>query len=147
MVPGSLAPFGLVAAGGAVGTLARYGVGALMGSSAGAEGAVGLAGVDTAAWATLVVNLVGAFALGLLFSVVDRVTTAKRHTDRWWLLLGTGVLGGFTTYSGLATEAAELLGDGRVWQALGYAGGTLVAGFVASIAGIWLGRIGQARSA
>lgn len=147
MVLDSLAPFGLVAAGGAVGTLARYGVGELMGSAAGVDEAAGIAGVEPAAWTTLIVNLLGAFVLGVLFSLAARATKAGRRADHWWLLLGTGVLGGFTTYSGLATATAGLLTDGNGWQALGYAGGTLLAGLAASVTGICLGRAGQASEA
>ena len=133
MVPESLAPLGLVAVGGAAGSLARYGVGELMGG--------------TAASTTLLVNLAGAFALGVLFSLVERATGAGRHADHWWLLLGTGVLGGFTTYSGLAVATAELLADGHGWWALAYAGGTLIAGLAASVTGIWIGRAGKAHEA
>lgn len=141
----SFSDLALVALGGAAGTLARYGAGELVGG---------------AAVATLLVNLVGAFALGALVTVLGRpgwsaarrrVDTAGRKadtlassagSDRLRLLLGTGVLGGFTTYSGLATETAELLQAGSAWQALGYASFTLIAGLGASLAGIWMGGIG-----
>lgn len=131
----------LVAAGGAFGTLLRFGLAELFTSDAAA---------------TLVVNLVGSFALGLLVTVLGRwasraaALTGNRpaHTgraERSRLLLGAGVLGGFTTYSGLATETGQLFLAGAPWQALGYASLTLLAGLVATFAGIWVGGVGASR--
>jgi CrcB protein len=72
-------------------------------------------------------------------------TLASRGPDdgrrrRLRLLLGTGVLGGFTTYSALATETGLLLTDGRAGAALLYALGTVIVGALASWAGIGAGR-------
>ena len=115
---------GLVGAGGAVGTALR--------------GAIGLAvpplgGVDIA---VLGINIVGAFALGLLLERLSRRGTddGGRRTAR--LLLGTGVLGGFTTYSTLAADSSSLLAAGHSWLALAYALGTVVLGALAAWAGI-----------
>lgn len=119
----------LVALGGAAGTFVRYGL--------------GLWWAD-AAVTTLVVNLVGAFALGALVPMLGRLSNSTR-AERLRLLLGTGVLGGFTTYSGLATLTGEaLLGEQVPW-ALGYAGVTLVAGLMASLVGMWVGGLGARR--
>jgi CrcB protein len=52
------------------------------------------------------------------------------------LLLGTGVLGGFTTYSALAVQTDALLRSGQAVTALTYAAGTVALGLAASIAGI-----------
>lgn len=86
----------LVAAGGALGTGLRY-----------------LAALLVPSWAevsmaTLAVNVVGAFLLGVLLELL-----ADRSADAGWsrrlrLALGTGALGGFTTYSALATDTATL---------------------------------------
>ena len=54
------------------------------------------------------------------------------------LVLGTGVLGGYTTYSTYAVETDRLLGDGRGLLAAAYVALTLLAGLVAAAAGVWL---------
>lgn len=119
-----------VAVGGALGSLARYGLNVAVPAGAG--------------WplATLVENLLGAFLLGLLLQVLLR---AGRETPRrrWLrLTLGTGVLGGFTTYSAFALELHGLLADGRAWLALGYAATTVVGGTLTCLAGVALaGRV------
>jgi CrcB protein len=118
----------LVALGGAGGSLARHGVELLLGTSDGLP--VG----------TLTVNLVGAFALGaLLEGLVTRGSDAG-HRRAARLLVGTGFLGGFTTFSALAVEADGLLRDGRIGLALGYVLTTVVVGLVASLAGILTAR-------
>lgn len=114
----------LVAAGGAVGSLARYAVERVLGTSDGLP--VG----------TLTVNLVGAFLLGGLLEVLaTREPDVGRHRALR-LLVGTGLLGGFTTYSALAVEADALLRDGRPALALGYVLTTVVVGLLASLGGV-----------
>lgn len=54
-------------------------------------------------WSVLVVNAVGAFALAVLLTVL-----ARRPSERVRLLLGTGLLGGLTTFSGLVVDAVLL---------------------------------------
>lgn len=123
----SLRTTALVGAGGAVGTVLRYGVGTLGDSGAGA---------------TLAVNLLGAFALGCLLGLA-RTRDAAQHTGRelprihaGQTFLGTGMLGGFTTYSALALEVVTLPG----WQGAAYGALTVVAGVGAALAGIVIGR-------
>lgn len=91
--------------------------------------------------ATFVVNVVGAGLLGLL---VERLS--RRPEDRrqhvLGLLLGTGLLGGFTTYSALAVDCVQLLRSGATTAAVAYALGTLLVGGVACWVGI---RLGQSR--
>ncbi|MBN9611987.1 MAG: hypothetical protein J0H64_00710, partial [Actinobacteria bacterium] len=60
-------------------------------------------------------------------------------TARVRLLCGTGMLGGFTTYSSLALAVAALLHDGQGWIALGYGLGTLLLGALTTYFGILLG--------
>lgn len=114
----------LVAVGGAIGTLVRDG--ANQGLAVGA-GALPVA--------TLAVNVAGAGLLGVLVTVL-----ADRGPSSWLrLLLATGVLGAFTTFSTFATELVVLAQGGRAALALVYAAVTLVAGVAAAAAGVRLG--------
>lgn len=87
----------------------------------------------------LVINVVGALLLGLLLEALARrgPDRGRRRTLR--LLLGTGFMGGFTTYSALAVDTAGLLGEGEMAAGLGYALATLLIGAFATWGGIALG--------
>lgn len=98
----------LIGAGGAIGGLARYGVDQAL---------------DFTPWATLAVNVLGCFAIGITIALV-----AGRASAPFWI---AGVLGGFTTFSAFAVEAVLLLLDDRVGWALAYIGATLVLGLLA----------------
>ncbi|TFD07118.1 CrcB family protein [Cryobacterium sp. TMT1-66-1] len=88
---------------------------------------------------TLGINLFGALLLGLLLEALVRLghDAGGRRTAR--LLLGTGLLGGFTTYSALATDSALLLHGGAIGLAIVYALGTVLLGGLATWLGIVLG--------
>jgi CrcB protein len=120
--------FWWVVLGGAAGSLTRYGVSEWL--NPGHELPVG----------TLVVNVTGSFVLGALL-----VALAARGDDtggrrRARLLLGTGFLGGYTTYSALAVETETLVRDGHAALAAAYATGSVVLGLVAALAGAVAGR-------
>lgn len=93
----------LVALGGALGSLARHGLG------------LALAGLAPAG--TLAANLAGCGLIGYLH--------ARLGSEPARLLLMTGFCGGFTTWSAFGLETVRLLGDGRTLAGLGYAGVTL----------------------
>ena len=115
----------LVAAGGAIGSAARYGVGRWMGLQGSAV-----------PWPTLLVNATGAFAIGLLL-----VAAARLGWPGWWRpFLAVGILGGYTTFSTFSLETVELVLRGSYGTAAGYAIGTLVVGMIACGGGIALGR-------
>lgn len=116
----------LVACGGAIGASLRYLVGKAVGPQA--EGGV--------PWHTLVINLTGAFVLGLL------VALAARHGwPGWWRpLLAVGVLGGYTTFSAYSLETVELLLTGNAPTAFVYAFGSLCLGVLAAWGGLLVGR-------
>ncbi|ALD11700.1 fluoride efflux transporter FluC [Clavibacter capsici] len=94
----------------------------------------------------LLINVVGAFVLGALLEGLARRGPDEGRRRGIRLLVGTGVLGGFTTYSALATDAASLTGS-ALGTALAYAGLTLVVGAAASVAGIAAGAALHRRSA
>lgn len=127
----------LVAIGGALGSVARYGIAVALPDAAALNG-----------WpaATLMVNLVGAFALGFgleALAQLGRETPLRRDVR---LLGGTGFLGGFTTYSSFALQAQDLLAGGQAGVAIGYVMVSLVAGLSSCLAGLLLGaRVGRAR--
>jgi CrcB protein len=90
-------------------------------------------------WSTLAVNVVGAFALGVLVGATPP-TAASR------LALGAGVCGGFTTFSTYAVEAVALAERGLPGRAGAYAVGSVMAGVLAAVAGLAVGRLlGSAR--
>lgn len=88
--------------------------------------------------ATFFINITGAFALGLVFTVgVGHVATLASTR----VILGTGFLGGYTTFSALSFESYALARRGHTLQAWLDAGGTVLAGVVAVSAGILLGHV------
>ncbi len=82
------------------------------------------------------INLIGAFLLGVLLESLARLGPDAGPRRGLRLLLGTGFLGGFTTYSALAADSALLLGQAAVGLGLAYAVGTVVLGALASLGGI-----------
>jgi len=117
----------VVAVGGALGTGGRYAVAHLSPAT------------HDIPWPTLIVNIVGAFLLGLLLEALLRAGAETSRIRLARLALGTGVLGGFTTYSALALELHELLADGRFGTAVGYGLGSVSAGLLACLLGIVAG--------
>ena len=117
-----------VAAGGLVGAPLR----ALVDAALTPAGAVWPTG-------TLVVNLVGALALGALLEALVRLGPDAGWRRLARLGLGTGLLGAFTTYSALVLQVVELLRDGRTGTALGYAATSVGGGLLAAAAGVALG--------
>ncbi len=107
-----------VSAGGAIGAVARW---ALESASPGVAGQF--------PWVTFAINVVGS----ALLAALPLLPAARRHA---WvgLLLGTGVLGGFTTMSTASVETFALLDDHHVTLALTYVLGTLGAALVAVVA-------------
>jgi len=126
---------GLVALGGAVGTGIREALALTWPTPAG--------GLPVT---ILAINLVGAFVLGALLEALARRGPDEGRRRALRLLVGTGVLGGFTTYSALATDTAALAGS-ALGTALAYAALSIVVGAVASLAGVAAGGALHRRSA
>ncbi len=87
-------------------------------------------------WATLAVNVVGSFAMGLLAGWLAR--TGGNESLR--LLLGVGVLGGFTTFSAFSLEIVQLAQRGQTGVAALYMALSLGGGVLGLIAGLSLMR-------
>ena len=125
-------PLALVGLGGATGTLLRWGVGHVLPSHNGLP------------WATVLVNLVGSFALGFLLELLLRRGPESVAGRDLRLLLGTGFLGGFTTFSTFALDLTGMLADGRADTALLYAGLSLLGGTLAAGLGVLVAARGVA---
>jgi CrcB protein len=116
----------VIALGGAVGALARYGVGLVLPTVPGRF-----------PWGTFAINVVGCLLIGVLMVLVTDVFTGRPLLRPF---LGVGVLGGFTTFSTYANEARGLLRPGSVPVAFGYLAGTLVSALLAVLVGMVVAR-------
>lgn len=111
----------VVALGGALGSLGRWGLGEALTSSG-----------SPFPWATFIENVSGSFALGVLVVVLLERWPHSRYLRPF---LGVGILGGFTTFSAYALDLRTLVGDDRLALAVTYLAGTLLAALLAA----WLG--------
>ena len=76
-------------------------------------------------WGTLMVNLLGCFLFGVVFAVFGK---SNATDNTWYLLLTTGICGGFTTFSTFANESVQMLQQGNTWGFVGYVATSVVAG-------------------
>jgi CrcB protein len=113
----------VIAVGGALGSLARWGLTRALPHPTG-----------TFPWATFVANVTGCALLGLLMVFVLQVWPPSRYVRPF---LGVGVLGGYTTFSTYLLDVHDLLRSGRPVTAVGYLLASLVVGLVA----VWAGTI------
>ena len=114
----------LVVLGGGIGAWLRFVAGRLVGSAA-------------FPYATLTVNILGSFAMGLLVGWLARQGgPGSFDSEGWRLLLGVGVLGGFTTFSAFSLEIVTLAQRGAVGAAAAYAALSLVGGVIGLMAGL-----------
>jgi CrcB protein len=116
----------VIAAGGMLGSSARYGIARLLPTSP-----------DAFPWPTFWTNMSGSFLLGLLLMVL---LGRFPHTRLVKPFLATGILGAFTTMSTYQVETALLIKDGHALTGIAYGVGSLVAGLVLAYAGMVAGR-------
>lgn len=109
----------VIALGGALGAAARYGLSRALPHAAGEF-----------PWSTLLTNVAGCFAIGVLMVVVVERLPSSRLVRPFF---GTGLLGGFTTFSTYAVDTRALLAAGRPAAAATYLFGTLVLGLLAVV--------------
>ncbi len=119
----------LVATGGATGAVARY----LLGSAAGR-----MMGHGGWPWGTFAANILGGLLMGVLVSVLALRGGADQ--EKWRLLLGVGLLGGFTTFSSYSLELVLMLQRRAYIEATGYGVGSMALSILALILGLFLTR-------
>ncbi|HSJ14405.1 MAG TPA: fluoride efflux transporter CrcB [Longimicrobiales bacterium] len=110
-----------IAAGGALGAVARYGLGGWVHGWAGSQ----------FPWGTLVINVLGSLVLGVSVRLLEGLPADAA----WRAFLAIGLAGGFTTFSTFGYEALALLQGGRTGGALGYMLASVVLGVGAVLAG------------
>lgn len=136
----------LVAFGGGIGCVVRYGVGRAVVASGWFSSVPGLAG-------TVLVNCAGSLILGVLIGGLTAAgggaaeLGANPKQQAWLLLVGVGFCGGLTTFSSLAMELAGLIEKGHWGWASVLGLGSLVVGVVLFVLGLgvvrWLGYSGE----
>ncbi|HTA37393.1 MAG TPA: fluoride efflux transporter CrcB [Solirubrobacteraceae bacterium] len=83
-------------------------------------------------WATFIVNVTGCFALAL---IATHLRERPPESPHWHPLLGTGFCGAYTTFSTMQLELVRMLDHDSYGLALGYAAGSVLAGYLAILAG------------
>ena len=112
----------LVGLGGSIGSMARYAVSLLIRSK-------------SFPYATLSVNIIGSFIIGVVFAMSIKETGLSNN---WRLFLATGICGGFTTFSAFSLENMELLQNGKIGMALSYIIFSILLGIIATFLGYQL---------
>ncbi len=118
---------GFVALGGALGSVARYGMTAAIGRFMGAG----------FPWGTLAVNVLGSFIMGILVEIFVKELPIIQELRAF---LAVGVLGGFTTFSAFSLDAVTLIERGEINAAAVYVLASVVLSVSALFLGLWLMR-------
>ncbi|GAD49415.1 protein CrcB homolog [Caenibius tardaugens NBRC 16725] len=121
-----------VTLGGGLGSLLRYQTGRVLTWSFGPQT------MTAFPWATLTVNVVGSLIMGGLMGFLARHDSGG---EVWRLLIGAGLLGGFTTFSSFSLELMMLIERGQPALALTYAAVSLFAGLTALYIGMIVMRV------
>jgi fluoride exporter len=112
----------LVGLGGSIGSMVRYAASLLIRSK-------------LFPYATLSVNIIGSFIIGLVFAMSIK---EEGLSNNWKLFLATGICGGFTTFSAFSLENMGLLQSGKIGIALTYIILSVVLGIAATFVGYQL---------
>ena len=109
----------LVGLGGSIGSMARYAASLLITSK-------------SFPYATLFVNIIGSFIIGLVFAIGIKEAGLANN---WKLFLATGICGGFTTFSAFSLENMGMIQSGKITMAVIYILFTIILGVVATFLG------------
>ena len=120
-------PLLLVALGGAMGSCLRYLVGRWSLVTFGPE-------LPFGTWS---VNIAGGFAMGLLAGWLSRVDSGSNELR---LLLGVGLLGGFTTFSAFSLDMFTMINRNEIGLAAAYAVSSVAGSVLALMAGVWIAK-------
>jgi fluoride exporter len=123
---------GVVSAGGVLGALARFAIADVWPPKPGGF-----------PWDIFTINVTGCFLIGMLMVAVTEVWPSRRLLRPF---LGTGILGGYTTFSTAIVDSQHLLDQKAIGTALAYLGGTAVAALSAVLAGTALARAAIVKS-
>ncbi len=121
-------PYLLVALGGALGSVARYGAGVMVGKAWGSTFPLG----------TMLINIAGSLAMGLFIGYLARTTPSWQADAR--LFVAVGIFGGFTTFSSFSLDAIAMLERGELAQTGAYVIGSVLIGLAALYGGLVLMR-------
>lgn len=116
----------VVALGGVLGACGRYGASLIWTTLPGGF-----------PWTTLLVNVIGCAVIGVFMAVISDIRSVHRLVRPFF---GTGVLGGFTTFSTYAVDIERLVDAGRARTGIAYLGLTLLAALAAVWTAVWLTR-------
>ena len=120
--------FLLVGIGGALGAMGRYGITVALGALSGSFPA-----------ATFLVNMAGSIAMGLLVGLLAKLLPP--YHDEIQLLVGVGILGGFTTFSSFSLDAVGLIARGSHVLAAAYVAGSVLLSIAGLAFGLWIVRV------
>ena len=115
----------LVAVGGALGSVARFWIGGVIGAKWG----------ETFPWGTVIINITGSFLIGVFFAVTALPDSRWLASPNTRAFLMTGICGGYTTFSSFSLQTLNLLRDGQ-WL---YATGNVVLSVVLCMLAVWFG--------
>lgn len=118
----------LIGLAGALGALARYGLGGLVQRYAGV----------TFPWGTFMVNIIGAFLFGFIWSLVEQRLVISVETR---VIILSGFLGAFTTFSSFMFETSSLIGEAQWGLAVLNVVGQIILGLTAMFLGLAAGRV------
>jgi CrcB protein len=119
-----------VAVGGALGSMGRFWL----------AGAMTVLTGPRFPWGTLLINVLGSFVIGVVAGITLTPARVGMHPDIRIFLM-TGICGGFTTFSAFSLQTVELLQNGDVVPAFGYAVGSVVLCVIATYCGWLFGRV------
>ncbi len=118
----------LIGIGAAIGANARYLLGQWVTSRFG----------STLPYGTWLINVLGSLGIGLFLGLID---TPAEPSSAWRLLVVTGLLGGFTTFSTFSYETYSLIAQNRWREATLYVTASVILGLMSTAFGVWLVRL------